>query len=768
MFWSDVKHAGRSVWRRRTTFAALAVLTAGGVTASTALFSIVDGALFKPLPFRDPDRLVAVGSSIPATASRPGPLSLDDMSSLSQAGILVTAHYVRVTNSEHFDQPASVSAVASVSSSFFDVLGVRPYRGRLLMPVDVDSSPRSMVLAYGEWLRQFGGDEGVIGGVVLYQGERVRVVGVAPEGVGFPAGAAAWTTLAPARTQAQREFAHLEAIGRLPDGVSIEAVASRLPSLRFQGLREYVRPGGTNGLLLLLVVTLLMLVVTWVQVAALQLAHTPQTQHEMRVRSALGASRRDLLGNRLAEGLWLATSAFVLAAVSVPPATAMIAARLPPQLTRGMPVGTDIRVLLFALALTITGVAILAVAPFWKSGGGGLAALRGARGVGAGLRGRQLLVTAQVLVTAPLLYLAGLTVRSDAALHRVEMGFALDRVFTVRLPGTLVGGVSETMLTDRRSVIDAVRQLPGVVAASGTTELPFGGTTRGVVTLGTQRGDPSLPVVRLVVEPKYFSTLKIPVVKGREFEIGDGRDRPLVAIVSAQVAAAMVGQSRDALSSVLIDGLLVHVVGVAADVRDRHPAIAPEPRVYLPTGQWIPPSYLVARLGSGPAAAGAEALAARLRQAWPAHAPPPTLIGYEALLAEAVSDVSGRAALLGIASAIALVMTLVGVWGSVATSIQQRAPENAVRLVCGAEPWQISLAELRIVLRSVALGGVVGVLLGVATARLTGALFFGVSAMDGLTVQLVLGALVVVATLSALWPALRVSHLDPARTLREQ
>jgi hypothetical protein len=274
--------------------------------------------------------------------------------------------------------------------------------------------------------------------------------------------------------------------------------------------------------------------------------------------------------------------------------------------------------------------------------------------------------------------------------------------------------------------------------------------------------------VRLVVEPKYFSTLKIPVVKGREFEIGDGRDRPLVAIVSAQVAAAMVGQSRDALSSVLIDGLLVHVVGVAADVRDRHPAIAPEPRVYLPTGQWIPPSYLVARLGSGPAAAGAEALAARLRQAWPAHAPPPTLIGYEALLAEAVSDVSGRAALLGIASAIALVMTLVGVWGSVATSIQQRAPENAVRLVCGAEPWQISLAELRIVLRSVALGGVVGVLLGVATARLTGALFFGVSAMDGLTVQLVLGALVVVATLSALWPALRVSHLDPARTLREQ
>jgi putative ABC transport system permease protein len=766
-YWQEMRQAGRRVWRRKLTFVVLAALLACGVSATTALFSVIDGVLFKPLPYRDSGQLIAIGAK-QANLVRPGPLAWRDLRRLEGRGLAKTAYYARVVNPTYLDQPISGTPLTAVSGDFFGLLGGVPHRGRLLGPADVGGlQPKLLVLAYAEWMRGFGGDDSVVDRVVDFQGERFLVVGVAQKDFEFPGAAGGWTPVTPPGGDLESQFGQFEAIGRLPHGLTLEAAAARAPDLALLDLREYLTPGNAFGLVALFLASLLVLGVAWVQIAALQLARADEAAHEVRVRVALGASRRKLIEHRLAEGVWLAGAALAMAIALVPGATQFIAANLPWQITRGLPIHTDVRVVLCAVLLSALGVVGLYVAPVWTAHlGGGLALLRGAHGVGAGRRARQILVIVQVAVTVPLLYVAGLTVRSYSELRSVNVGFSTEDVVAVRLPKSERGDSREKIVNQRRALLDAARAAPGVLRVSAADALPFGGVTRGTVAQGHVESAKRTSVTQLIIDSEYFAVLGIAVSAGRTFGPEDARGGALVAVLNHAAASAMATDVGASEGRLYVNGLPVRVIGVVDDVRDIHPGIAAEPRVYLPSTQWIPETFLIARFAPGDRAQ-AGVLRARLAGMWPTAAEWPNLIWIEDRLIDKLADVRGRANLLSVCALMAVAMTCIGVWGSVSAATQQRTAENAIRLVCGANPVQLGVRELRGALHTVLSGAAIGLAVATAGSRLLASLFYGVHAVDGLTVVWVVLGMVGVALGAASLPALRVCRLDPVRSLRE-
>lgn len=765
MLWREMGHAARRIWRAPLLFATIVTLMASGVAATASLFSVIDGVLFKPLPFPNPDRLIAVGSRRSVDAIRPGPMSRNDVDELQNRDLLPVAAFVRTAQLDTEDQVPGAGGVAAVSGLFFQVLGGRARLGRLLAEADAFAAPPvPIVFSQDEWQRQFGAREDIIGRAVDWRGSRFLAVGVAAAGFDFPSGAAAWVPLPPPRDARAREFAYLEVIGRLGGGDSVAVAAAKAPELVFQPLREYERPGGATGLMLLLLGTTLVLVVAWVQIAALQLSRADEIRHEIRIRLALGASWRHLVMHRTAEGVWLVTGALAVASVIVPAMTALVVTELPSRMTRGMPITTDTRVLAFGLFVSLLGISALVLVPVWDSRKvTALGVLRTARTFGSGTRARQALIAGQVAIAATVLYIAGLSGRSYAELRRVDLGFAVEDVVAVRLPPVDRENDRERTLQQRRAIVEAVRQLPGVDDVSAVDTLPFGGQTRSTLAVDGARKEGRLPVSLIVVEPHYFSTLAIPVEEGRVFTPADASGGALVAVVNRLAARTMRNHGRSVGAIVQLNGLPVRVVGVAGDTRDIHPAIAPEPRVYVPAAQWIAPKYLLARIASPSVSV---MLNAQLRRLWPRDVAPPLVLSLKERLNHNLAEFRGRGRVLGLSAAVAMVLTLVGVWGLVTTATQRRAPEIAIRLVCGADPMGLSARVVGHAMWSVGVGLACGLALAALTTHLMSSLFFGVRSVDAVTTGMVTLAVLGIAVVSAAVPALRASRVEPWQVLR--
>lgn len=770
MLFQEIRHAARRLWRAPLLSGTVICLMACGVAASTSLFSVIDGALFKPLPFPRPDELVAVGSRRAENPERPGPLSVDSIESLSNTELTPLAYYIRDLRVGGEDQgPDDRAGLAAVSPSFFDVLEVGARLGRVLTAADSgEDSPRALVLSHNEWRSHFGADENIVGRVIEWRGADFLVLGIAKDGFDFPAGAGGWTAIAQPRDEFRRRFANLESVARVP----VErraATAQRFPGVTVQPLRDYVRPGGTTGLTLLLLATMLVLVVAWIQVAALQLSNADEIRHEMRLRLALGARWRHLVAQRAAEGVWLVLGAWCLAWLVLPAATALVVSHLPGAMTRGLPIETDARVFVFGLCMTLLGVAALVAVPLWENRrASALGVLRGARGIGAGQRVRHALILIQVAVTAALLYVAALGTRSYAELRKVEVGFSTTELVALPFPPAPTMQDPERLLQQRRAQVASVRELPGVASASAASALPFGGQTRSALSLNPTRSREAVPVSQIIVEPDYFSTLEIPVVEGRPFTRADSRDQALVAIVNERASKDMAAQGLSVGSTVHLNGLPTRVVGVAGDTRDLHPALPAEPRVYLPAAQWIPPGYLLIRLTPGKTATTLDLLQLHLRQSFPDAAPPRArVIRIDERLQGTLVDHRGRMSILALAAAIAVGMTFLGIWGSVSASTQSRATEIAIRVVCGGVPARISAGVVAVALAWVCAGLLCGLALAAAASRSIASLFFGVTAVDLPSAAIVAIALLAVAILSSAVPAIRAARLEPWRVLRE-
>jgi putative ABC transport system permease protein len=767
MLFHELRQAARRAWRDRFTFAVVSALIACGVSGSAALFSVIDGVLFKPLPYPQSNKLLAIGSR-QAGSVRPGPISLEQIESIAANRALFIAYYIPRTNAEADDTGNLRGTVAAVSPNFFEVLRVRPHLGRLLDDRDkFSASPRPTVLSYARWRNDFGANSGIVGQVVDWSGDRVQIVGVAAAECAFPDGASAWIPIPPPSPDAPRDFAFLQAFVRVPDDEATDTVTSRLDKYSMQPLHDYVRPEGTSGLSLLLVATVLVLMVAWVQVAAVQLVRTDQTRKELLTRLALGATPRHLLIHRVAEGLCLAASATLLAVLIVPVATHVIVAQLPWRITKGLPIHTDWRVLTFALVTSLAGIAaVLAVPVLSTRAPSALGALRAKAAPGEGRAGRQILMLVQISIAAALLYVAGLTFRSYTSLQSVDLGFVANGLIAIRVPRASANPDPIRAFQRSAELMDLVSRLPGVAAVSASDSLPYGGQTRG--TLALDKGGRKLSILQSVVDSTYFSTLGIHVTRGRTFAVTDVRGAPLVGIANERAAAILASANAGLDSSVYLNGLRIRIVGIVGDTRDIHPASSPEPRVYLSLAQWIPPVYLIARVSAPSQTAVAAMIAARVHGTAAEASGATSAISLSERLEDRLTDFRGRSTLLALGGLIALALTFLGVWANVAASTNRRASEIAVRLVCGANPIRMSAAVISEALGYVLTGLIAGLLVGVFVSRFLSALFFGVNTIDARTCLQVGATLVALALLASALPAVQAARIDPCRLLREE
>ncbi|MBL8142338.1 MAG: ABC transporter permease [Acidobacteria bacterium] len=757
--WTDLIQAGRQLLRRWPSSATIILLIGAGVACCSALFSVIDGLLFKPLPFPHQEQLVAV-RAISSRTKAPVPMTSWQVRELQALGVLQVASYSRYANPG--DRSRDTLQVAAVSPEFFDVLGVGAHIGRVLVPTD--HAEAGIVMAFATWRDRYGSEPGALGKTTSWNGQTYTIVGVAPPAVDFPYGADAWVLSAP--PSGRETGASLQVIGRLPSTASLRGAAAQLPQYALTSLREHLKPGGTFGLVLLLVATSLVLAVAWVQVAAMQVARAAERGRDTRIRLALGATRRHLLRFGAAEGVWLGAGALATAAALTPLTTQFIVGQLPPEMTRGQLILLDLRVAAFACSASVVGIVAFAVGPLWRSSR--RESLREVSNRAAASRTRHALVVAQVAVAVPLVYLAGLAWLSSTKLIHQDLGFQPNGLYAVRLPRPAVidSDASTRTLADLRAKFDGVAATSGVLDVAAGSEVPFGGRTTGALTLSGVPGGDELPVIINGVAPTYFSAMGIALLDGRPFLPTDAADTPLVAVVNATVASRLRQTGRDIGAHVLIIGRAATVVGVVGDTRDAiHPSVPAEPRVYLASDQWAPPGFMFVRLDPTDRAAESR-LRAQVRQLWPDTAS--DLMSVAERVEAASTDFRGRSTLLALLALGAIAMTLLGIHGAVSAVTRDRTAEIAVRIICGADPVAIAARVVVSAVRWVALGVVVGLVLGWGAARATSSLLFGTGAFDPFMVAAVAGALLLAALAAAVVPARRAATLQPAVALREQ
>jgi predicted permease len=758
--WGDFLQTGRTLRRRWKTTLAVVLLLGSGVAGVAALFAIVDGLLWRPLPFPGQDRLVAIGARGGAVPG-PGPLTHGAIAALAETRWADVAGYAPPQVAEQAG--GDVLRVTQVTPGFFRVLHVTAAAGVLLDERHADTS--AIVLSHDAWVARYGGHPDAVGRHLEWNGRTYTIVGIAPRGVDFPLDSEAWTLAArPPRPEAVAAF---RAVGRLPAGESLASVQARFPDLSLLGLREWIKPGGTFGLVMLLAAAALVLGVAWVQVAALQAGRAAEDRLEMNVRVALGASRGQLMRRAAAEATWLGLATFAVASCLTPIFTNAIVGRLPATMTRGQAVAVDVRVLLGAGLISVIGVLLCTLAPRVQGWGDTyLAQLRAVPDRRRVIRARNGLLLVQVSVAVPLVYLASVTWLSSTRLAATDLGFDPKGLVVVRLPSSAVPvpGGDAAVRAARRAILRDLKAVPGVHAVATGSAAPFGSRTSVPLTLGASRTDESLAALHTVVDAEYFATLGIPLRRGRTFLDSDRRDSPLVVVVSEFVASRLRRAGRDVGSHVLVAGLPAMVVGVVADVRDSvHPADVPEARVYVCADQWPPPSFLYIRVGVD--AGVIERLRNRLAEAWPHDRLSPSPVEDRIVLASA--DYRGRSVILSLLAATAIGLTTLGVFGGVSGIVKERTRETAIRIVCGASPARIAAQVVLAIMGWVGAGAATGLSLGWIAARALESLLFQTGALDPLAVGAALLALPALAMVVALGPAWRATRIAPADALRD-
>ena len=807
----DVRYGVRML-RRAPGFSATAILTlALGIGANTAIFTIVDTVLLRPLPYADPDRLVTVGDRNP------------DGSSANAGFQTMNAWRDRSRTLEEFAamRPWTPTIVAGaeaeriqavrVSWNYFDLLGIRPLIGRTFMPDDdgVNEWPPYAILSESLW-RRFGADPSMVGRTVSLNDRAYRIVGVMPASFEpldsekfYGARAQLWAPLGsymkgstPASGNC-RGCEHLNVFARVRPGATIAGARSEMDAIREQLRRENSDRYATGSiavvplryaltrdirptLLVLLGAVVFVLLIACANVASLLLARSVTRQRELTLRAALGAGRARLVRQLLTESLLLAgvggaTGVFV-ASIGVRALAALAPAALP-RLDRA---AVDSRVLAFTALVTVLTSAACGLLPAWRSvdrGRGRPLTLETRGAVGHRSRARSLLVVADLTLALVLLAGAGLMLRTVFALTRANPGFTADGVLSLRF--ALTGHAypsDEAMIAFEQRVLDRMQALPAVEAVAVAGRVPFGGVDGcwGFHAQGRTQPNPADDpcVERYSFAGDYFRVLNIPVIAGRTFTAEDNASGRRVILVSASTARLVWGSANPIGAQVRIGsataGAWRTVVGIVGDVHHSDLTTTPAPAMYTPETQ-ITSAYLtlVARARNGDAAALAPDARAVLRALDPivpvyAVAPLSSLVRQSAAQRVFVTRVLSAFAVA------AVLLAAVGLYGLVAYSVAERTREVGVRVALGATRADV----VRLVLASgvwiVCTGITAGLAAAAAGARFLTTLIFGVSPLDPLTMASAAVLLTTVA-LAAHWiPIRRALRIDPASALRAE
>ncbi len=820
MFWetlrSDIGHA-LALARKRPAVTGLAVLAlALGIGANSAIFTVVNGVLLQPLPYRQATDLVMVWSSNtreqkPVNVVSPANF-LDYRDGVTDLADLEAFASFIVSEQLQTDEGPERVLMVNAGPRVFDILGRAALVGRTFAAGDTDV----VVLSHGYWQRRFGGDAGILGRALII-GDRPRtVIGVMPDDFVFPyatmlgpdgfttrTGVDLWLPWVPEGDpfanrggQIVRNVHYLAIVGRLKPGVTREALESRLAGVAGQLAQAY--PSSNDGwgavvvplheqavgqvrpaLLLLLAGVGVVLLMACVNVAGLALAQSVGRQRELAVRAALGAGRGRLLRLLITESVLLALAGAAVALLVVQWGVRALIVLAPSTIPRLAEVEPDTSVLAVTMAVAVvSGIGIGLVPAFTASRPDLRDALQdGGRGAAGGSPvGRRLragLVVGEVALAVMLCAGTFLLLRSFTALLTVNPGFSPEGLLTmqVELPDRLT--TAEARLAYYDELFERLRALPGVVAAGGTTRLPLGSTSVSTTidVEGRPRPDAELPEVqfRRAVDD-YFRAMQMPVVRGRSFTREDGPASPPVAVVNEAMAARLF-PGENPLGRRVRTGpnpsrnQWTTIVGVVGDVRHTGLEQVPAPEMYIPHRQGPPVApFLVVRTTGNPAE-----LVERLRADARAFDRALALFDVRTMLDVRSASVAPRRFVLLLVSVfggLALLLAGVGVYGVMALVVGERTREMGVRLALGAEPR----AVLWMVLGQAARLAAIGIALGVAAAWLLSPLLasqlFEVRPADPVTFTAAPIVLLAAAALAAFIPARRAMRVDPLVALR--
>ncbi|MDB4878104.1 MAG: permease [Gemmatimonadetes bacterium] len=796
----DIRFALRGLGTRPGFTATVLLTIALGVGANAAIFSVVDSVLLRPLPFTQPDRLVHLWETFHSNvdnrseASYPDYLdwrarskTFTDLAGYHGGGFLFGG-----------SQPATVSGAKS-TANFFDVLGVRPLVGRTFSAgEDAIGAPKVVLLSYGFWQRQFGGDRAVVGRAVTLDGTAATIIGVLPESFQFArqGGAQIWVPIDRGKVQREQRGNHwLNVVARLKPNATAATAAQDLSAI-MRDLAKVYPPSnaGRDGLivplqqelvgsvkpilLLLYGAVVVVLLVACVNVANLLLIRGADRQREIAVRVALGAGKARLVRQLLTESLLLAVFGGLLGLGVAQAGLRALVGLIPAQQIRGIPqlatVGLDPRIVAYALLLSLLAGLGFGIIPALRMTKPALYdALKNAgRGsIGGASRLRDGLVVGEIALTVILLSGALLFGRSLMRLLAIDPGFRAEHVVTtnVVLPRANYRDAASQVDFFRRFT-DRLRETPGMQSVGLTTKLPldFGNSMGFYIASQPVPAPGQLPNASYrEVSTDYFRTLGIPVTSGRTFGAGDDATAARVAVVNRAFVTAYF-KNQDPIGQVLTTGSdSFHVVGVVGDVtigklEDKIP-----PTLYLPFAQNAEPVMTVVVRTT----ATVEQPSRGIREVVASLDPSAALSQVTSMddLVTASASVFMRRFplyLVGAFALTALLLAIVGIYGVVSYSVAQRTREMGIRLALGAEPKSLVALVLWHGGVMAAAGIVVGVGGALALGRFAATMLYGVRPSDPLTYASVALVLAVVAVCATIVPARRATRVDPALALR--
>ena len=791
----DVRYGVRQLVKN-PAFTLVALLTlALGIGATSAMFSVINGVLLRPLPFPEPDALVRVHELVPQYGRfSVAPATFLDWRAQNASFERLVAMQ---SGSATFTTASGAERISNalVSWDFFDTLRVPPALGRTFREdEDTPGRNRVVILSYGMWQQRFGGDRTIIGRTIPLNGAPSTIVGVMPASFQFPRDAEYWAPIALDRAKPARGAHFLAVVGRLKAGVTVTQASTEMKMISERlarqypedaadesgeaiGLLEQIVGGARQSLYALLAAVVVVVLMVCANVANLLLVRASVREKEMAIRTALGAGRVRLIRQMLAESLLLAVGGGALgvgvAFLVLRPIQALSAGSIP----RVQDISIDGRVLLFTGVVSVATGILFGLAPAWQASRWGIAAIMkegGRSSAGGGRRLRSALLVAEVALSIVLLVGAALLLRSFERVTRVDPGFRADNVlaFRVSLP-PLAYKEDHNRIDFFDRLAARLHQLPSVGAAGMIQTLPMRG---GYFLSFSVQGRPAPrpgdepSANHRVVSPDYFAALGIPLKQGRLFTGRDTETSPKVAVIDEAFAARHfanenpIGRGLDIGNGT--DGFY-EIVGIVGNVRHGGLESNAAPTMYVPYRQDVfSTMWLVVRTNRDPVELIGDARQA-VRDIDP-RLPAYSMMPLRDVLTESVAQRRFSMLLLSAFALTALFLAGVGIYGVVGYSVSQRTQEIGVRLAIGAERHDVLRLVVGGGMKLAVVGVAVGLAAAVATAQLIAAMLFNVTPFDPASYAVTAGVLLTIAAIACYLPARRAMNVDPLVAIRQQ
>ena len=793
---------GLRVLAKNPGFALVAIIAlALGIGVNTAIFSVVNAVLLRPLPYKDPSRLVYVWSAEKARGINQSTVSIPDFRDWQQQNHVfggITALFGSTFNLSGADEPLQVNGW-TVAANFFDVLGARPQLGRTFAPEEEQwGKHRVVILSHTLWTKSFGGNAAVLGKKVIVDAEPFTVIGVMPAEFSSPhPGVQLWVPMSPPPgITIGRDQRFMRVIARLEPGVSFQRAQVEMDTVAHRLEQEYHEDRGVTAylvpaeqqivgavrpaLLVLLGAVGFVLLIACTNLANLLLARSAAREKELAIRMALGAGRVRLIRQLMTESLLLALLGGALGLLLAGWGMVFLRVLAAKEIPRAQEISIDAGVLAFALALSIfTGLAFGLIPALQSSKGQVNEPLKeGGRGVARGIRARRvrdLLVVSETALALVLLVGAGLLINSFHHLRSVNTGFNPERVLTaeVSLPSSKYREGQQRILFFQQ-LLERVRTLPGVKFAGATLTMPLGGGGRYWTDLeieGRPRAETreAVPVVAFFqVTPGYFPAMGIALRRGRPFDDRDNQDSLKVAIISETLARRFFSRTDPVGKQIRVNSVLLTVVGVSGDAVIDSLTDPSFPEVYTVHSQGVSGAsgnmVLALRTDADPLS-----LTAALREQVHALDKEQSVANIQTLnqvVNESLAQPRLNTLLLGAFAALALLLAAIGIYGVLSYSVAQRTHEIGIRMALGADRRDV----LRLMVGHGLFLTLMGVTAGLAAAfgltRLMTGLLFAVRPTDPATFVAVSIVLTGVALLASYLPAREAVKVDPLVALR--